>query len=211
MNLPKDGAWGYVAGVAYEKPDIALRAALTYRSSAKYSKAVTESFSGQTLPASDLKFKLPQSVNLDFLTGIMPKTQLITGVRWVNWKQFKLSPQNYEAMTQTSLVSFPKDSWEFKLGLGRQLTEKLSGSVVLTYDTGNGAPVSPLGPPDKGYGLNVGVKYAINKNVDISGGVHYNWYKNQTVAVDTPMGAMPVADFKKMHVLGAGIQLGVHF
>ena len=211
VNLPTDGAWGYVAGVAYEKPDIALRAALTYRSSAKYAKSVTESFSGAALPASELKFKLPQSVNLDFLTGIMPKTQLITGVRWVNWKQFKLEPQTYSASFAAPLVSFPKDSWEFKLGVGRQLTDKLSGSVVLIYDTGNGAPVSPLGPPDKGYGINVGAKYAINKNLDISGGVQYNWYKNQTVAVEGGGAVTPVASFKKMNVFGAGIQLSVHF
>lgn len=211
VNLPKDGAWGYVAGVAYEKPEIALRAALTYRSSAKYSKAVTESFSGQALPATDLNFKLPQSINVDFLTGIMPKTQLITGVRWVNWKQFKLEPAAYGSNFGASLVSFPKDSWEFKLGVGRQLTEKLSGSAVLLYDTGNGAPVSPLGPPDKGYGINVGLKYAINKNVDVSGGLQYNWYKNETVAVEGGGMVTPVAQFKNMNVLGAGVQLGVHF
>lgn len=211
VNLPKGGAWGYVAGVAYEKPEIALRAALTYRSSATYSKKATESFAGQALPAGDLKFKLPQSVNVDFLTGIMPKTQLITGVRWVNWKQFKLEPAVYGHYFGAPLVSFPKDSWEFKLGVGRQLTDKLSGSVVFIYDTGNGAPVSPLGPPDKGYGVNVGVKYALNKNVDISGGVQYNWYKNQTVAVEGGGMVTPVARFNNMSVLGAGIQLGVHF
>lgn len=211
VNLPKDGAWGYVAGVAYEKPAIALRAALTYRSSAKYAKPITESFAGQALPASDLNFKLPQSVNVDFLTGIMPKTQLITGVRWVNWKQFKLEPAVYSSSFGAPLVSFPKDSWEFKLGVGRQLTDKLSGSVVLSYDTGNGAPVSPLGPPDKGYAINVGAKYAINKNVDVSAGVQYNWYKNQTVAVEGGGMVTPVAEFKNMNVLGAGVQLGVHF
>ena len=211
VNLPKDGAWGYVAGVAYEKPEVALRTALTYRSSATYSKKATESFAGQTLSADGLKFKLPQSVNLDFLAGIMPKTQLITGVRWVNWKQFKLEPAAYGSNFGASLVSFPKDSWEFKFGVGRQLTEKLSGSAVLLYDTGNGAPVSPLGPPDKGYGINVGLKYAINKNVDVSGGLQYNWYKNETVAVEGGGMVTPVAQFKNMNVLGAGVQLGVHF
>ena len=77
--------------------------------------------------------------------------------------------------------------------------------------TGNGAPVSPLGPPDKGYAINVGAKYAINKNVDVSAGVQYNWYKNQTVAVEGGGMVTPVAEFKNMNVLGAGVQLGVHF
>lgn len=209
VNMPYTDAWGYTLGAAWEKPEIALRAALTYHSSAKYSQDGTETVAGRALP-SHIDFTLPQSVNLDFQTGIAPKTLLISGVRWVNWKQFSIAPK-YFGMNPAygKLVDFANDSWYFKLGVGRQFTDKFSGQVVLSYDTGNGSPVSPLGPPNDGFGVMVGGKYAFNKNVDLSAGVRYIWFKDQTTA--SGKANTPVGRFSDMNVFGAGMKLGIHF
>ena len=217
LDLPGSGGWGYVLGAAYEKPDIALRATLTYRSAVKYAHKVTETFNhpqaGAISQTSDLNFKLPQSVNLEFQTGIAPKTLLLASARWTDWSAFKVRPDLYTSLQQANgvntaeLVSFGKDSYQFNLGVGRQLSEKFSGYVIGGYDSGNGDPVSPLGPPDKAYTLNVGGKYVINKHVDIGAGVQYNWYKNQSTTVDgVPVAA---AKFNNMNVWGVGARLGV--
>ncbi|MDO5685803.1 MAG: outer membrane protein transport protein [Neisseria sp.] len=212
LEVPQGGGWGYVAGVAWEKPDIALRASLTYHSSAKYSKQAKEQFGAGSPPqSSEFTFKMPQSVNLDFRTGIMPKTILITGARWVNWKQFKLEPKGYQQALQTELVSFSKNSWEYKLGVGRQLTDKLGGQVLLTYDTGTGTPVSPLNPTNRSYGIQIGGKYQVSDNVQISAGVRHLWFKDETTSVK-PFGTkIDASQFNRTRALGVGVKLGVHF
>lgn len=212
LEVPRGGGWGYVAGVAWEKPEIALRASLTYHSTAKYEKKVKEQIGFGTEPSeTDFTVKMPQSVNLDFRTGIMPKTALITGARWVNWRQFKLQPQLYTEGLQTDLASFAKNSWEFKVGIGRQVTDKLGAQVLLTYDTGIGAPVTPLLPTNRSYGIQIGAKYAINKNFTVSGGVRHLWFKNETTSV-TPFGdKLDTSEFRRTRALGVGVKLGMHF
>lgn len=210
LNLPRGGGWGYVAGVAWEKPEIALRAALTYHSTASYTGDVPENIGG-SVTAHPMTVKMPQSVNFDFQTGIMPKTLLITGVRWVNWKQFSIDPAGFHEMTQGPLAGFDRNSWQYKLGIGRQLTDKLGAQLVFGYDTGTGNPISPIGPTDEGYYVQLGGKYHINKNIDLSGGVQYHWYKNQTTAQTMGTTAVPVGRFENMDVWGGGVRLTVRF
>jgi long-subunit fatty acid transport protein len=76
-----DWGLGYVLGAAYEIPAIALRVALTYGSEIEHELEAEENFFG----ASTTDVTSPQSVNLDFQTGVAPKTLLFGSVRWVNW------------------------------------------------------------------------------------------------------------------------------
>lgn len=212
VGAPSGGAWGAVMGAAYEIPDIALRAALTYRTSAKYnSDSLTEELQGVGKFTSPVAIQIPPSLNFDFQTGIAPKTLLTTGVRWVNWKKFKISPPKYKEFLGTDLVSYQKNSYEYRLGIGRQLTDKLSGLVELSYDTGNGEPVSPLSAKDDSYGLKVGGRYDINETIDLSLGMQYIWYKDHDTVTNVAGQPTKVGEFKNMNVLGVGAQLGVHF
>lgn len=210
LDLPQGSGWGYVAGAAYEKPEIALRAALTYRSSIKYDRKARESFvhplAGAISQETDLNFKLPQSVNLNFQTGIAPKTLLLAGVRWTDWTAVTISPELYKTITGgEDLVAHTKDSFQYHLGVGRQLTDKLTGAAIVGYDTGSGTPVSPLGPPNKSYSLHLLGKYQVNDNVDIGFGAQYNWYKDQV----TTASVGDVGRFENMNVWGAGVRVGV--
>ena len=83
-----DWGFGYVLGAAYEIPEIALRVALTYGSEIEHELDADENFFGP----STTEITMPQSVNLDFQTGISPKTLLYGSVRWVNWDGWNVSP-----------------------------------------------------------------------------------------------------------------------
>lgn len=208
LNLPNKGDWGYVVGAAWKKPEIGLKAALTYRSSIKYKHTVNETISG--LPpalgtrSAETSFKVPQSLNLEFQTGIAPDTLLLASVRWVDWSSFRIHPS-----LAGELIAYPKDSMDYNLGIGRKLTEKLSGSVFVSHDTGTGQPSSPLGPNNKSYSVGFGVKYYVNKNLDITAGMRYRHYKdNETKMRNSPLA---VGKFDGMNFFGAAVQLGYSF
>lgn len=212
LSAPGGGGWGAVMGAAYEIPDIALRAALTYRTEAKYtSEALTEELQGIGTFKTPITIKMPPSLNFDFQTGIAPKTLLTAGIRWVNWKKFKISPQKYKEFLGNDLVNYQKNSHEYRLGIGRALTDNLSGLVEVSYDTGNGEPISPLSAKDSSYGLKVGGRYAFNETIDLSMGMQYIWYKDQKTSITVGGTPTTVGEFKNMNVFGVGAQLGVHF
>ena len=207
MSIDRDQAWGYLVGVAYEKPDIALRVALTYQSSIKHTFNATENGPAATGAAStNFSTKIPESLNLEFQTGIAENTLLFGSVRWVKWKDFEIAPDQYTASPATTapLVAYQKNSTTYTLGVGRRFNENWSGSVSVAHDTGNGNPTSNLGPIGSRTSLGLGASYTID-SMTISGGVQYTRFGGATT-VPTVSG-----QFSKNSAIGAGIRIGYRF
>ena len=112
---------GWLAGAAYQIPEIALKASLTYRSEIDHKINIKEDLSllgfpgltsvltGLGVDASKLaalsvdkktKITTPQSVNLDLQTGIMANTVAFANVRWVNWKDFSIQPYKFGELSK---------------------------------------------------------------------------------------------------------------
>ena len=196
MSTKTDQAFGYLVGVAYEMPEIAMRVALTYNSKIKHDFDATEVAGGATID-STFNTNLPQSVNLEFQTGVAEDTLVFGSVRWVNWKDFEISPSLNEG-----LVSYDKNSTTYTLGVGRRFNENWSGSVSLAHDTGNGSTTGNLGPIGTRNSIGLGVSYTKDA-VTISGGVQYSKIGN----VDTTLGS----EFKNNSAIGAGLRIGYSF
>jgi len=208
ISSDTSGAWGYTAGVAYEKPEIALRVALTYNSSIKHSNSITE-IGGVAPGPSTLSFETPQSVNLDFQTGIAADTLLFGSVRWVDWSEFNLSPNSYTTTTTTALVSYPSDTFTYTLGVGRRFNEKWSGAVSITHEPSNDGFYTNLGPTNGRTGLTVGATYKLDK-VEITGGVSYIMIGDAETTVSSAAGAA-VASFSDNSAIGAGLRIRYRF
>lgn len=174
--------FGYILGAAYQIPEIALRVALTYRSEITTDHATTET--GLT-PTGDLVTTVttPQSLNLDFQTGINAKTLVFGSIRWVEWSKFDLSPPDY-ANNFGSLVSYENDVVTYSLGVGRKLTDNLSGALTVGYEKTFGTDPTPLAPTDGYTSVGAGLTYTIN-NVEITGGVKYLWLGDASGAAGT--------------------------
>lgn len=186
-----DSAVGYVGGAAFEKPEIALRAALTYRSEIEHKDTATERvfvpILGAVVPlTSRSAIKMPSSVNLDFQTGINKTTLLSAGVRWVEWTAFQVNPEQFVKANNRSLSSYEEDQISAYLGLGKRLTNNFAGSVRLMYDTGAGDKMSPFGPYKEKVGIAVGGKYNFNKNVAGSLGVSYTHLAGKGINLPRP-------------------------
>ncbi len=159
--------FGYVAGAAFQIPEYALRVSLTYRSPIAMQLDTLE-FGAVT---DVINFSTPQSVNLEFQTGINPKTLIFGSVRWVDWTEFSLSPANYPA---NPLLSYDNDVITYSLGVGRRLSDTLSAAVTLGYEASLGGAPSVLAPTDGYFSLGAGVTYSLGA-AEITGGVRYVW------------------------------------
>ncbi|WP_170381316.1 OmpP1/FadL family transporter [Ruegeria atlantica] len=171
--------FGYVVGVAWEKPEIAARVALTYNSKITHDFDSTESLNQvPPIPAAlvtadtETEVETPQSVNLDFQTGVAPKTLLFGSIRWVDWPQTVLAPPIYVGIVDDNLVDYADDTFTYTLGLGYQFTDEFAGAISAGYETSTGSEVSNLGPTDGFWNIGVGGTYTIEK-AKISGGVRY--------------------------------------
>ncbi|KAA0970703.1 long-chain fatty acid transporter [Aureimonas fodinaquatilis] len=160
---------GYRVGFAYEKPEIALRAQVLYRSEIKHDRpegtgyAVTtgDAFiinpaTGGTviLPPSPLlpvgtqvssgtAFQntviSPQSLYVNFQTGIAEGTLLVGSFRWTDWSTNRNVLTSYVSAIGTSVNNSPyywDDGYTATIGIGKAFNENISGLVTLGYDSG---------------------------------------------------------------------------
>ena len=175
-NITRDTAYGWMAGIAYLKPEIALKAALTYRSEIDHDVTLTENFpalGAAGVGTNEITITMPKSVNLDFQTGLNPTTLLTAKARWVPWSDFAIKPTIYGKASGLNLVSYDDDAWTAEVGLGKKLSPQLAISGAVGYDSGAGNPITSLGPVEGNWNVGLGAKYNLTPEWAISGGVKY--------------------------------------
>ena len=240
-NMKEDNSVGWLAGFAYQIPDIALKASLTYRSDIDHELDTHEygrsDILGVTLPGSpaalttyDLqtstKISTPQSVNLDFQTGIMADTVAFANVRWVNWKEFSIRLEQFGKVSQKlgaagatpdnpngfDIVAYTDDQISATVGVGRKLNDQWAGNISVGYDTGAGNPISTLGPTEGYWNVGLGIQYSPAPNYFIAGGVKYFWLGDAKAQAASNFGSNTyVADFEDNNAIAYGLKLGYRF
>lgn len=174
--------YGWLAGVSYSKPEIALKAALTYRSEIDHSIDMYEDFpalaiQGQSRTGvSNFELTTPKSVNFDFQTGVNPTTLATAKIRWVPWSDFSISPTKYTQASNLPLVDYSDDQWQVELGLGKRIAPKFAVSGSIGWDSGAGDPTTSLGPIEGYYSVGLGAKYDVTENWAVSAGGKYLWF-----------------------------------
>jgi long-chain fatty acid transport protein len=125
-NFKETGDLGWLAGAAFQIPEIALKASVTYRSEIEHEADTRENISvldnnpvagasvrglltGLGVPGAYLdatsqpgntKITTPQSVNLDLQSGIMANTVAFLNVRWVDWSEFSIRPYRFGKLSE---------------------------------------------------------------------------------------------------------------
>lgn len=196
---------GYVVGVAYEIPDIALRAALTWSSAVDFSSHTTEMIEGITSGTSTTDFTMPQQITLDFQTGIAANTLLMAQVKWVEWSATSINPDIWGTMVSpaSSLVHYEHDRMSYSLGIGRKFSDSFSGAITVGYEPPTNDNVLNLSGTDGQYSLQVGGTYTMG-DVSFTGGIRYVWLGD---AETENLGA----DFRDNHAVALGLSVGYRF
>ena len=221
-NISADQDYGRLAGVAYSKPEIALQAALTYRSEIEHNTQAAEIYPfAQRVGLSPnridtIEITTPESVNFDFQTGINPTMLATAKVRWVPWSDFAITPSLYNETSKKlagqpgipaeglDLVSYDKDQWQVELGLAKRLTPALAITGNVGWDSGAGNPVSSLGPIEGYYSAGLGAKYNVTENWAISAGGKYLWFGDAKGQIPSKT---IVSDFEDNDGFALGVKL----
>ncbi len=213
-NVKLDGAWGvgWVAGVAYEVPDIAARISLTYNSPVEHEFDTTESSAFGQLD-SKTKVKTPRSWTLEGQTGIAADTLLFGSIRWVNWSEFRVNPQVLVAAPPSGfgidggLVEL-EDTTTYTIGVGRKFTEAWSGSVSFSYEPDGDDLVSPLAPTNGRKGVTLAAIYTMDR-IKVTTGINYTRLGDAYAETGTPDVAR--ARMSDNHAWGVGMRIGYQF
>ncbi len=211
-----DGSFGYLVGAAYERPDIALRVALTYNSAINHDWSIVET-GGVTPGTSSTSVETPQSINLEFQSGIAKDTLIFGSVRWVDWSEFAITPNNYFATTLagtsgaqgSSLVAYNDDRITYTLGLGHRFNETWSGAISVTHEPSVGGFASNLGPTDGQTGVTLAATYKKDK-MEITGGVSYIWIGDAQTR-SQPLLPIAASDFTDNSAIGVGVRIRYRF
>ncbi|MBV1701826.1 MAG: hypothetical protein KGQ46_08410 [Hyphomicrobiales bacterium] len=208
LSVPSSSAFGYVAGIAYEAPEVGRRISLTYNSALNHGTTSNETFAGGPVTSSSTAADMPQSVSLDFQTAISKATQIFGSARWSNWSAFDYSPPVYKKITGgKSLISYPKDIMDYSLGVGHKFTDNWSGAATIGYQPSTGLFTGNLGPTDGNASLGLAAIYTQGK-VKITGGVKYIRIGN---AQASNTGLLASSNFTGNHAIAVGLKVGYSY
>ncbi|MEL6958025.1 MAG: hypothetical protein AAGL89_03610 [Pseudomonadota bacterium] len=187
--------FGYLVGGAYERPDIALRVALTYNSSIENELSGTENFA----PIADFIVETPESFNLEFQTGVAADTLVFGSIRYAMWDGFNLTANGNE------YVNLDGDTTTYSVGVGRRLNDSLSVFATIGYEAAGDRPSSTALAPTTGTrSVGLGATYTMD-NVSLTGGISYVELGDQGV------GPGGVFEFNDNKAIGAGFRIGYDF
>jgi long-subunit fatty acid transport protein len=209
VSLDRDLGIGYVVGVAYERPDIALRVALTYNSATKHNFDTVETVANGAVivGTSVTEVKTPQSINLDLQTGIAANTLLFGQIRWADWSGFRLDPAFLVGASGSGLIDL-EDTVTYTIGVGRKFNDNWAGAISFSYEKELDPLVSPLAPTNGKLGVTLAGIYT-KDNMKITAGINYTKLGDAQPETGTPDVAR--ANFSGNSAVGVGVKVGFTF
>lgn len=180
VDLSSSG-WGWRAGLAYEIPEIALRASLVYNSQVKLDNLKGEldltNVGGPVIPIYG-EASMPDSVEMKLQSGIAPGWLAFGSIKWVNWSVLQSIPicsqatKGIAACTTTSPIPVKwtsldlmyRDGWTVTTGIGHKFNEQWSGAVQIAWDRGTS---HGYGSQSDTWTLGGGVAYTPSPNIEV--------------------------------------------
>jgi long-chain fatty acid transport protein len=160
---------GYLVGAAYQRPDIALRVGAHLLLGHRHEMNTVR----VRHDPDPTDIETPQSVNLEFQSGIAQDTLVFGSVRWVDWSEFTISPPNYPLGT---LVDYQEDWVDLHAGRRAPVQRQPgAGFVQASYEPASDTVLTTLGPVDGRTSLGLGATWTRDGNVSVTAGVTYAW------------------------------------
>ena len=239
-GISEDSSVGWLAGFAYQIPEIALKASVTYRSEIDHKVVVQEDMPYTTnflvamgipelskaheFSEGQTKITTPQSVNVDLQSGIMANTVAFAQLRWVDWSNFAIRPHQFgqlaSGLTQYAadtprgfdLVAYEKDQISVNAGVGRKFNDQWAGSFMVGWDSGAGNLVSTLGPTEGYWSVGLGGQFSPTPQSFIQAGVKYFWLGDAKSQVASDFGTEEyAANFNDNDAIGYSMKIGYRF
>ena len=213
-SINSNSETGAIYGVAYSRPDIALRLELIHSEAKKMKLSGTAnglmaaSFGNNVPFADNSELNVPKAMTLKFQTGIAKDTLLMASVHRVDWKvaQIDLNFNGAAAAATLDIASDFSDTTAYSIGLGRKFTDNTSGSISYSWEDGAGATsTSGFTMSNGSKTISLGLKHKLD-NVTISGGVSYT----EVGDVDVAKSGLTSA-YSNNSVTALGFKIGYNF
>ncbi|TIV19705.1 MAG: transporter, partial [Mesorhizobium sp.] len=181
VDLTSSG-WGWRAGIAYEIPDIALRASLVYNSKVKLDNISgtldLSNVGAPIFPIYGSTQYMPDVVEFKLQSGIAPGWLAFGSVKWVNWSLLQSVPicvvgtpssacvtgDALHSGQITSLDLMYRDGWTVSGGIGHKFNDQWSAAGQLSWDRGTS---HGYGSQTDTWTLGGGVAYTPRPNIEL--------------------------------------------
>ncbi len=198
-----------VAGAAYENKEIALRVELLLQTETDVTLSASSSTSAAvaTTAVSGAKMVIPQTLTLNFQSGIAEDTLLFGSVHKADWATAQINIPANATGPVAAIDSDFGNRTAYSIGVGRKLSDSLS--VLGSYATEGGGGATSTDPftlRDGSQTLALGARYTY-ENMTISGGYSYTKAGDVTMTHSTGLSST-YADNK---VTGIGLKIGFSF
>ncbi|KZL21579.1 Outer membrane protein transport protein (OMPP1/FadL/TodX) [Pseudovibrio axinellae] len=171
LATSSDLAFGYRIGAAFEVPEIALRALVSYESAVDLDMEGALTDQGFLFTNAVAETTLPQSFEVKVQSGVAPGWLVSLGVKWTDWSVMQEASANLIGGegalipvldgSTTRDLSY-SDGWIVEAGVGHQLTDKLALGSSVIWDKGIGGPYSDY------YAFTLGGAYDLGEHVTLS-------------------------------------------
>lgn len=223
-----------VMGVSYQIPEIALKVSATYSPKAEISTG--SSFAETTQPGGvgsygDLIIAqglgiadnannllpvssytstvgLPETLNIEFQTGIAEDTLLLGSIVDTKWKKAQIDSNGSAASRITTAFS---DTVSYSLGIGRRINENWSITGSYKQEDGGGAYASSLFTVSNGTkGVTLAARYT-NENMTVTAGVNMVEVGGVTITSDGTSTGTTYAKYGTNSAVGVGLRVSFDF
>jgi long-subunit fatty acid transport protein len=222
---------GEIYGVAYSKPEIALRVELLAQPKAKMTTStnyvpsaygvltIAAALAGgdsdcTVVPAGGVNFNStlnrPETYTLNLQTGIAENTLLIGSIHKTNWSKAQIDVPTGGCSASATGSKFT-DTTTTKVGVGRKLSDNWSVLASYQQETGGNKTTTSLFTVNNGYqSINLGVSYTVD-NITISGGYSYTDIGDVAVVIPVSGTDTTYATYKNNSASALGLKVGVSF
>lgn len=197
LDVDGEGEYGYIAGVAYEIPDIKLRVALSFESSIDYT--LNTRLFGTAIALGTTTATSPDAWTLEFQSGVAANTLVFGRIRYADWEGAQIT------VLGTQITSFENQA-RYDLGVAYRFNDKFVGFTSLGYEAPNETPQSAFSPSDGQFDMTFGGQASLGKGVKLAASVTYS---RRGDAVAPLLGAAGV--FNDSNVYTFGVKLSKSF
>ena len=223
-----------VMGVSYQIPEIALKVSATYSPKAEISTGSSFAETTQSggvgsygdliiaqglgipddannlLPVSSYTSTvgLPETLNIEFQTGIAEDTLLFGSIVDTKWKKAQIDSNGSAASRITTAFS---DTVSYSLGIGRRLNDNWSITGSYKQEDGGGAYASSLFTVSNGTkGVTLAARYT-NENMTVTAGVNMVEVGGVTITSDGTSAGTTYAKYGTNSAVGVGLRVSFDF
>ena len=201
-SVTGDSETSYIAGVAYERKDIALRVEYIMEQDVDFELATTGGLLGAA--TSNTTGSIPDYQTINFQSGVAEDTLVFGSIRKADWSnhQIAVAPQ-----TQAAPTSSFSDTTTYSIGVGRRISDELSLAASYSFEDASEATGTSLLSTTDGYDtIGVSARYKINSEMELSGGFARTNVGDKTITTSGLSGA-----FTDNSVTSFGFKLAFRF